>query len=104
MPYNKMFIHQAHSNDFQLWSAAWECKGDYLEQEHGLMGLLECEDQTPEADMSFGWPVLVWTYQECMGPPAWRTLEEMGRAYSMWTRSLFDLVNPGPFPNHNSTR
>ena len=98
-----MFIHQAHLNDFKLQNAAGKSEADYLEMRQVFDGAARISESQPQAvDVSFGWPVLVWPFQECTGPPAWRTLERDGRVSSMWTRSLFDLVNPGSFPNHNS--
>lgn len=75
---------------FRLLSAAWNSKAGYLELRHVFDGAARIsEGQPQEVDMSFGWPILVWTYQECTGPPAWRTWEGDGES--------LQYVNPVTF-------
>lgn len=57
-----------------------------------------------KADMSFGWPFSVDTPTTHGTTCLEKLWGEVGRVYSMWTRSLFDLVNPGSIPNHSSVR
>lgn len=55
MPCNKMLVHQAHSNDFKLQSAAGKSEADYLERRQVFDGAARISESQPQAvDMSFG--------------------------------------------------
>lgn len=55
MPCNKMFIHQAHLNDFKLHSVAGKSEADYLEMRQVFDGAARISESQPHAvDVSFG--------------------------------------------------